>query len=125
VAAGLSLLPVEKAVEPHGLASQGGPMRDEGDELDPAGHEALDIQHVQALVEPVDEEVDRVHSMGPDGACLPLLDRALIHGEGEDPQPDLSKGVLEGAARTAHAPAAVRLEVGKARAQDSPPPRSP
>jgi hypothetical protein len=33
-------------------------MRDEGDELYPAGHEALDIQDVQTLVEPVDQEVN-------------------------------------------------------------------
>ncbi|SRR5258705_10319326 len=125
MAARLSLLSVEKTVEPHGLSSQGGPMRDEGDELDPAGHEALDIQHVQALVEPVDEEIDGVDSVGPDGACLPLLDRARIHGESEDSEPDLSEGVLEGGARPGHAPAAVRLEVGEARAQDPPPPRSP
>src|SRR4030095_11661986 len=118
VAARLSLLSVKKAVEPHGLASQVCPMRGEGDELDPASHEALDIQHVQALVEPVDEEVDRVDSVGPDGACLPLLDRARIHAESEDPEPNLSKGVLEGGALPAHTPAAVRLEVGKARAQD-------
>ena len=100
-------------------------MGDEGEELDPPGHEALDIQHVQAFVEPVDEEVHRVDSVSPDGACLPLLNRTRIHGESEDPEPNLSKGVLEGGARPADAPAAVRLEVGKARAQDPPPPRSP
>jgi hypothetical protein len=116
---------MEKTVEPHGLTSEGSPMGDEGDELDPAGHEAFDIQDVQTLVEPVDEEVDRVDSVRPDGACLPLLDRGWIHGESEDAQPDLSKGVLEGGTLPADAPATVRLEVGKFRAQDPPPPRSP
>ena len=70
----LGFLSVKEAVEPQGLSSQGGPMRDEGDELYPAGREALDIQDVQTLVEPVDEEVDRVDSVGSDGARLPLLD---------------------------------------------------
>ena len=65
---------VKEAVKPQGLSSQGGPMRDEGDELHPTGHEALDIQDVQTLVEPVDEEVNRIDSVGPDGARLPLLD---------------------------------------------------
>jgi hypothetical protein len=74
VTLGLSFFSVKEAVEPQGLSSQGGSLRDEGDELYPAGHEALDVQDVQTLVEPVDEEVDRVDSVGPDGARLSLLD---------------------------------------------------
>jgi len=121
----LGFLPMEETVEPRGLSSQGGGMGDEGDELDPAGHEALDVEDVKTLVEPIDKEIDQVDSMGPDGPCLPLLDRGRVRDESEDSHPDLGKGFLKGVALPAHTPAAVHLEVGVSRAQDPPPPRSP
>jgi len=125
VTGSLGFLPMEETVEPCRLSSQGGTMGNERDELDPAGHEALDVQDVKTLVEPIDEEIDQVYSVGPDGPCLPLLDRGRVRDESEDPHPDLGKGFLEGVALPAHTPAAVHLEVGVSSAQDPPPPRSP
>jgi len=121
----LGFLAMEETVETRGLSSQGSPMGYEGDELDPAGHEALDVQDVKTLVEPIDKEIDQVDSMGADGPCLPLHDRGRVRNESEDPHPDLGKRFLKGVALPAHAPAPVHLEVGVSRAQDPPPPRSP
>lgn len=121
----LGFLPMEETVEPRGLSSQGGTMGDESDELDPAGHEALDVEDVKTLVEPIDEEIDQVDSVGSNGPCLPLLDRGRVRDESEDSHPDLGKGFLKGVALPAHTPSTVHLEVGVSRAQDPPPPRSP
>ena len=112
-------------MEAQGLPSQGGGVEDEGNELDPPGHEAFNVENVETLVEPVDQEVGGVDSVGADGARLPLLDRGRIHGQGKDPQADLGECLLEGRALATDAPAAGRVEVGEARAQDPSPPRSP
>jgi len=69
----LGLFPVKEAVETQGFPSEGRAIEDEGDELDSAGHESLDIEDVETLVEPVDQEIDGVDTVGSDGACLPLL----------------------------------------------------
>jgi hypothetical protein len=100
----LGFLPMEETVEPRGLSSQGGTMGDEGDELDPAGHEALDVEDVKTLVEPIDKEIDQVDSVGPDGPCLPLLDRGRLRDESEDSHPDLGKRFLKRVALPAHTP---------------------
>lgn len=121
----LGFLPMEETVKPRGLSSQGGTMGNEGDELDPAGHEALDVEDVKTLVEPIDEEIDQVDSVGSNGPCLPLLDRGRVRDESEDSHPDLGKSFLKGVALPAHTPSTVHLEVGVSRAQDPPPPRSP
>jgi hypothetical protein len=68
------LLAVKEAVETQGFSSQCRAIEDEGDELDSAGHESLDVENVQTLVEPVDQEIDGIDTVGSDGACLPLLD---------------------------------------------------
>jgi len=121
----LGLFPVKEAVETQGFPSEGRAIEDEGDELDSAGHESLDIEDVETLVEPVDQEIDGVDTVGSDGACLPLLNRGWIHGQGKDSQPDLGECFLEGGTPAGNPPAAIRVEVGEARAQDPPPPRSP
>jgi len=66
--------PVKEAVETQGFSSQGRAIEDEADELDSAGHESLEVEDVETLVEPVDQEIDRVDAVGSDGACLTLLD---------------------------------------------------
>jgi hypothetical protein len=47
---------VEAAVQAQRLAARGGSIESEDRELDPPWDEALDVQHVQALVEPIHEE---------------------------------------------------------------------
>ena len=56
VADRVEVLPVEVAVQALRLAARGGHIEGEDRELDPPWDEALDVQHVQALVEPVHEE---------------------------------------------------------------------
>jgi len=120
----LGLFPVKEAVETQGFPSEGRAIEDEGDELDPAGHESLDIENVETLVEPVDEEVGGVDTVGADHARLPLLDRGGVDREGEHAQGRLCECLLDRGAGAADALAVSCLEVGKADAQE-PPPRSP
>ncbi len=68
------LLAVKEAVKTQGFSSEGRTIEDEGDELDSAGHESLDVENVETLVEPIDQEIDGIDTVGSDGACLPLLD---------------------------------------------------
>jgi hypothetical protein len=68
------LLAVKEAVETQGFSSEGRAIEDKGDELDSAGHESLDVENVETLVEPIDQEIDGIDTVGSDGACLPLLD---------------------------------------------------
>jgi hypothetical protein len=121
----LGLLPVKEAMEAQGFSSEGRAIEDESDELDSAGHESLDVENVETLVEPVDQEIDGVDAVGSDGACLLLLDRGGIRGQSKDSQPDLGECLLEGEAPAGDPPAAIRVEVGEACVQDPSPPRSP
>ena len=118
-------LPVKEAVEAQGFSSEGRGIEDERDELDSAGYEPLDVENVETLVEPVDQEIDGTDAVGSDGACLPLLDRGRIRGEGKDPQPDLGECLLQGEAPAGDPPPAIRVEVVEACVQDPSPPRSP
>ena len=121
----VGLLPVEQAVETERLSPGGGGVKSGGDELDPPGHEALDIENVETLVEPGDKEVGEVDAMGSDGPRLPFFDRGRIHGQGESAEGDLGERLLKGRALATYPSATRHVEVGEAGAQDRPPPRSP
>jgi len=125
VAERVGLFSMEQALEPHRLTSRSGIVEGQGDELDPAGEEALDVEHVKTLVEPVDQESGGINAMGPDDARLTLFDRGRVHREGEDAQGRLRECILDRGAGAAHASAGSRLEVGEAAGQGPPPPRSP
>lgn len=123
------------------LAARGGRIESEGGELDPPWDEPLDVQDVEALVEPVHEERLGRPTVGADLARVTLLDRVRVREEGEDAEGHLGEGVRQGRAAADDAPAAagfdggtgleirasleIRKGRGEARAQEPPPPRSP
>jgi hypothetical protein len=125
VAGRVGLLSVEEALKPQRLAARGGRVERRGDEFDPVGNEALDVQDVETLVEPVDQEPGGIDAMSADDARLLLFDRGGVHREGEEPQSRLGESLLDRGAGSADSLAGGRLEVGEAGAQEPPPPRSP
>ena len=112
-------------MEPQRLASLRTGISREGDELDPARAESFDVQHVETLVEPVDEEGVGLSAVGPDGSLFPLVDERWIDGEGEEAKGGLRERLGQRAAGTDDASAAGDVEVGEAWCQEPPPPRSP
>jgi hypothetical protein len=116
-------------MQAQGLAARGGRIDREGRELDPPRDEALHVQDVKALVEPIHEESLGRTTVGADLSRVTLLDRGRIRQEGEHAEGRLGEGVRQGRAAADDAPAAARLDIGKgwreAWAQEPPPPRSP
>ena len=123
----VEVFPVESTVEAQRLAARDGRIESEGRELDTPRDEALDVQDVEALVEPVHEESLGRSTVGADLSRVTLLDRGRIRQEGEHAEGHLGEGVRQGRPAADDALAAAGLDIGasEAVAQDLPPPRSP
>ena len=135
MASGVEVFPVEATVEAQRLAARDGRIESEGREFDTPWDEALDVQDVEALVEPIHEERLGRSTVGADLSRVALLDRGRIRQEGEHAESHLGEGVRQGRAAADDAPAAAgfdrgaSLEIGErrgeVRAQEPPLPRSP
>ena len=129
VAARVEIFTVKAAVEAQGFASGGGCIEGKAAEFDPPGDEALDVEYVQAFVEPVHEERFGRGSMGADFPCIPLIDRGRLRQEGEDTEGDLSKRFGQCLAASRDAPGSADVDIaegrGGGRTQEPPPMRSP
>lgn len=112
-------------MEAQGLSSLRAAISREGEELHPARAESFDVQHVEALVEPVDQQGIGLSAVGSNGPRLPLVDERRVDGQGEEAEGRLRERLGQRGSRTDNAPAAGGVEVGEARCQEPPPPRSP
>src|SRR5262249_46768705 len=77
VASGVKLLTVEQTVDERGRA---------GLPLDAPNDEALDLVHVETLVDPAREQSLRRVGLRPDLAPLALIDLLRLHDQREDPE---------------------------------------
>jgi hypothetical protein len=131
----VEVFPVEATMQAQRLAARGGRIDSEDRELDPPWDEPLDVQDVEALVEPIYEESLGRSTMGADLARVTFLDRGRVRQEGEHAEGDLGEGVRQGRTAADDALAAAGLDIGasleiperrgEAWAQEPPPPRSP
>jgi hypothetical protein len=123
VALRIHLLAVENTMQPERLSAWATRGQGGGEDLDPLGGEAFDVQNVQAFPKPVDEEIAGIGSVSSDYPRVPLLDRGGIHSHREHALSRIGEGLPEGRSRREDPLATGSLEVGVAQA--GPPPRSP
>src|SRR5262252_9362098 len=75
----VDLLAVKEAVKPQWFAPGAALAHGRREELDSPRRESLHVQDIQAFSEPVDHQVRRVGSVGPDYPSVPLLDGSRVH----------------------------------------------
>jgi hypothetical protein len=118
VAGRVAVFPVEAAIQAERLAARGRGIGSEDGEFDPSWGESLDVQNVQALVEPIHEERPGLGAVSSDLARVALLDRRRVCQKGEDAEGDLRERLRQGRAAADDAPVAAGLDIGEGRAQE-------